>query len=305
MWAYEENVAKAINESHVNSVYLPDENLPESIRATSDIHEATKDARMVFFVTPSHYFRSVFKEAIRNIDSSSILVSCTKGIEEDTLLTISKVMFEEAGDARDIVVLSGPSFAKEAVAGLPAAVSVASKNEEAAKKVQEAISQASFRAYVTDDVIGLELGGSVKNIIAIAAGISDALGLGNNARAALITRGVAELSRLGEKMGAKPMTFAGLAGVGDLLLTCTGNLSRNRTVGMELGKGRKLKDILGDMKDVAEGVRTCKAVYRLALENGVEMPIVAEVHRVLYEDKDPREAVTDLMTRELKRETEH
>ena len=305
LWAHELEVSDAINKSHENPIYLSGEKLPAELKATSDIVSAVKGCALLFFVTPSHHLRAVLKEAAGNIGRNAILVSCTKGIEEVSLLTMSNVIAQELKRAeKNIVALGGPSFAREVIKGLPAAVSAASHNEPAAKEAQVALSQDRFRVYVTDDVIGVELGGSVKNVIAIATGISDGLGLGANARAALITRGISELTRLGVKMGANPLTFNGLAGLGDMVLTCLDDLSRNRTVGLEIGKGRKLKDILAGMQGVAEGVRTCRAVQSLAKKYEIEMPIVQNVNEILYEDKNPRDAVFELMTRELKRERE-
>jgi glycerol-3-phosphate dehydrogenase (NAD(P)+) len=248
--------------------------------------------------------RSVVRQAAAHIEPGTLLVSAAKGIENDTLLPMSEVLLEvlPAAVAEGLAFLSGPSFAREVAAGMPTAVVAAASREKVARRVQEVFSTETFRVYTNDDIIGVELGGALKNVIAVAAGVSDGLGFGYNTRAALITRGLAEMTRLGTAMGANPATFAGLAGMGDLVLTCTGDLSRNRTVGMELGRGRKLEEILGGMKMVAEGVKTTLSAYQLARKLGVEAPIIEQMYLILYEGKEARQAVADLMLRELKPE---
>ena len=255
---------------------------------------------MIVGVVPSHGMRGVFTLVADFISDDTLIVNTSKGIEEDTGLTGSAIL-KECGLTR-LVVLSGPTFAKEVVRGLPCALSAASECEEDAKIVQETFNAPGFRIYTNNDIIGVEYGGALKNVIAIAAGISDGLELGTNARAALITRGLKEMSRLGVQMGAKVETFYGLSGVGDLVLTCTGALSRNRSVGERIGRGEKLPEIIESMKMVAEGVKTSRATLKVAMRENVAMPITEEINKVLYEDKSPRTAVMDLMTRELRDE---
>jgi glycerol-3-phosphate dehydrogenase (NAD(P)+) len=256
---------------------------------------------MVVAVVPSHAMRDVARAVRSALTPGTILVSAAKGIEEGTLSTMAGVLAAEAPEART-AFLSGPSFAREVARGLPTAVVVASREAEVARAAQEAFATDRFRVYTSDDVTGVEFGGALKNVIAIAAGCAEGLGFGHNTRAALITRGLAEIARLAARFGANLLTLAGLAGMGDLVLTCTGDLSRNRRVGLELGKGRNLAEVLAEMHEVAEGVRTARSARDLARRTGVEMPITEQVHAVLYEDKPARVAVAELMGRELKRE---
>jgi glycerol-3-phosphate dehydrogenase (NAD(P)+) len=258
-------------------------------------------------VVPSHVYRGVVKRMLPHLREDAIVVNATKGIESDTLLTMSGIWKEllPKRNRVQLLCLSGPSFAREVIAGIPTAVTLAGQNLKITRQVQQVLSTARFRVYSSLDVIGVEVAGASKNVIALAAGACDGLSFGYNARAALITRGLAEISRLGVKMGAHPLTFSGLAGIGDLLLTCTGDLSRNRTVGMQLGQGRKLSEILGGMRQVAEGVITAKSIHSLAVKMDVEMPISERVYRVLYEDKDPLLVVRELMDRDLKHEMEY
>ena len=249
---------------------------------------------------PTQFTRSIFKEAEKYISKDAVIISASKGIEQGTLLTVSAILKDITG--RKIAVLSGPSFAKEVLKKLPTAVTLATENADFSLQLQEIFNTHYFRVYTHTDVLGVELGGALKNVIAIASGISDGLGLGHNARAALITRGLAEIIRLGERMGADKRTFSGLSGLGDLVLTCTGHLSRNYSVGVSLGKGMKLKDILSSTKSVAEGVATALSAFELSRKYGVEMPVVKQVHEVIYKDKNPAEAVTMLMNRALKAE---
>lgn len=303
LWAREEEVRESIAKRRVNEIFLPGIALSEKIMPEASIAAAVKGAAMVVSVIPSHGVRAVFSEARPFIKEGAIIVSATKGIEEGTMLTPSGILGEAlSGATHRIAVLSGPSFANEVSRRLPAAVCAASSSIEAAKTVQQAFSTNYFRVYTNSDVIGVELGGALKNVIAIAAGISDGLELGHNARAALITRGLAEMRRLGIRMGAEPVTFAGLSGLGDLVLTCTGPLSRNYTVGVSVGKGAPISDVTGKMKMVAEGVKTCRGARELSQSVGVEMPITDAVFDVLYNGTAPREAVLGLMTRELKGE---
>jgi glycerol-3-phosphate dehydrogenase (NAD(P)+) len=258
----------------------------------------------VVVVVPSHVLRETTLKMASHISKEAIIVSASKGIENKTHLTMTGVMRETLTDipSDHLAVVSGPSFASEVARNLPTVVTAASKNPDAATLVQQVLATPYFRVYTSDDLIGVELGGSLKNVIAIAAGVIDGLKLGLNTRAALITRGMTEIRRLGVKMGANPRTFTGLAGFGDLILTCTGHLSRNHTVGKKIGQGEKVKDILGQMRMVAEGVKTAKSVYSLSRSLKVEMPISHETYRILYEDLSPREAVARLMTRDLKQE---
>jgi glycerol-3-phosphate dehydrogenase (NAD(P)+) len=304
LWVFEEDLALRMTKSRVNDLYMPDCPLPEGLSVTSDLGTAVRGREIILTVAPSHVTRGVLSRLVPDVLDGAIFVSATKGIENDTLMTIHEVMEDvlPKGFHHRFAFLSGPSFAREVCRKMPTAVSVASRDISVAKRVQAAFSTEYFRVYTSPDVIGVELGGALKNVIAIAAGCSDGLGYGHNTRAALITRGLAEIARLGMAMGANPLTFSGLSGMGDLLLTCTGDLSRNRTVGYKLGQGMKLRDILAEMKMVAEGVKTAKAAYELSVKYGVRMPITEQVYKLLYEDKDPGRVVRDLMTRDLKSE---
>ncbi len=294
-----------INNKHINS-YLPEVKLPEDIKATVDIKEATKDAKLIVVVVPSHVVRNVAQELNGLLKEDTIIVTAAKGIEEETGLRMSEVLKAEL-DVKlhdNIVALSGPSHAEEVILDQPTTVVVANKNKNLAQKVQDIFMSDSFRVYTNPDMIGVELGAAVKNIIAIAAGISDGLSYGDNAVAALVTRGITEIKRLGVALGANSMTFAGLTGLGDLIVTCSSQHSRNRRLGYKIGSGKSLDQALDEMQMVAEGVRTAKAVYNLASDLGIEMPIVNQVYRVLFEGKDPKEAVNNLMLRGAKHEIE-
>ncbi len=303
LWAYESEVVDEINSRHTNDAFLPGFTLSGNITATADLAKAA-GADVVFFVVPSHVMEGVIKKMIPHFTPGVVIVSATKGIENNRLRMPSEIFDEllPSAAARRLVCLSGPTFAKEVAMGLPTAITAASRDPAAAQKVQELLSDQRMRVYTHDDVIGVELGGAVKNVIAIAAGIADGLKLGHNARAALITRGLAEMVRLGKAMGGSEATFAGLSGVGDLILTATGDLSRNRSVGMRLGAGESIGQILGGMKAVAEGVLTSRSLHELAKNKGVDMPVCAEVFRVCHEGKNPKEAVAELMGRTLKGE---
>ncbi|MDP9347730.1 MAG: NAD(P)-dependent glycerol-3-phosphate dehydrogenase, partial [Gemmatimonadota bacterium] len=300
LWAHEPEVAEAIVREHRNPRYLSEVALDPGLRATPDMRKAVEGADVVISVSPSHVVRFVMREAARHMRSDALVVSASKGIEVETLLTMDGVLAEvlPAEASARSVYLSGPSFALEVGLEQPTAVTVASHSGAAALRAQELFQTEHFRVYTSTDVTGLEIGGSLKNVIAIAAGLVEGLGLGNNARAALITRGLAEITRLGVALGADPRTFAGLAGMGDLILTCTGALSRNRSVGVELGRGRPLEEILGGMTQVAEGVRTAQSARELSRRIGVEMPIVEEVHAILFEGRSPRRALEALMVRQ-------
>ena len=304
LWSRNSEVVNAITQTHNNSVYLPDADIPSDVLATSDIAEAVANAELVVIATPSHATRIVLGSTRSALAAEVVLVSATKGIEVDSGKRISQVVGDVLGSelTKRFVCLSGPSFAKEVIDHHPTAIVAASTDASLSAAVQTALSSANLRIYTNDDVVGTELGGSTKNVMAIAAGMVAGLGLGSNSVAALITRGLAEMSRLALAEGGKFETMMGLAGLGDLVLTCTGSLSRNRFVGHELGKGRSLEDITTGMKEVAEGVKTTRALKLLADRVGVEMPITEEVHGVLYENKSVRDAATALMTRPLRGE---
>jgi glycerol-3-phosphate dehydrogenase (NAD(P)+) len=304
LWARHADHAAAIQAERRNEKYLPGFTLSDSLRATNDLRDALDGATLVLPVIPTHGLREVLPNAAPLLPSNALVLSATKGIEQGTLELVSEI-FEELLPAKlhpNLTFLGGPSFAKEVAARLPTAVIVAGKNPDATQAVQEVLTTDRFRAYTTDDVIGVEIGGALKNVIAIAAGIADGLGYGHNTRAALITRGLAEMTRLATARGAHPLTLAGLGGMGDLVLTCTGDLSRNRRVGMELGRGRTLDDVLGETTQVAEGVRTAKSAYELSVRENVDMPITLEVYRMLYEGKAPADVVASLMGRPLRAE---
>ncbi len=301
LWGRGADAMRQMDEARENTTYLKGVRLPANLRATSDIAAAVRGKAMVLSVVPSQVTRATLAGCARDIAPGTLLVGASKGIENETLETMDEVFAEVVPHAR-AVFLSGPSFAREVGRGVPTAVVAASLDAEAAQATQRAFSSERFRVYTSDDVVGVEIGGALKNVMAIASGISDGLEFGYNTRAAIITRGLAEMARLAVKRGGNPLTLAGLAGMGDLVLTCTGDLSRNRHVGVELGRGRTLEQILGGMKEVAEGVRTTKSAHDLARREGVDMPITAAVHAVLYEGKPPRDLVMDLMTRSLKDE---
>jgi glycerol-3-phosphate dehydrogenase (NAD(P)+) len=303
-WVFEKEVNDQIRQSGENSIFLPDIKLSSNLHPSNDLTEVVSDKDVVLVVVPSHVVRETTLNMAGHLAQDTIIVSASKGIENKTHLTMTGVLQEtlENIPAHHLAVLSGPSFAREVARNLPTVVTVASKDSAVAALVQQVMATPNFRVYTSEDVIGVELGGSLKNVIAIAAGVIDGLELGLNTRAALITRGMTEIRRLGLDMGANPRTFTGLAGFGDLILTCTGHLSRNHTVGKKIGQGEKINDILGSMRMVAEGVKTAKSVYNLSRKLGVEMPISHETYRILYEDLSPREAVIRLMTRDLKQE---
>jgi glycerol-3-phosphate dehydrogenase (NAD(P)+) len=303
LWAYELDVVESINTKHENLRFLGGHTLSPAVKALGDVRKAVEGAELVTLATPSHVLRRIVKSAAASVPRSAPVVVATKGIEKETLCLMTEVAEQEISGAT-VVAISGPSFAVEVVSGQPTAVVVASTNSEAAGIAQRAFSSPYFRSYTHSDVIGVELGGALKNVMAVATGIAQGLGLGFNAQAALVTRGLAEMTRLGTALGAEPATFAGLAGLGDLVLTCTGSLSRNRTVGIELGKGRKLEDVLKDRETVAEGVVTAQSARELAAREGVEMPIVDTVNRVLFEGQSARSAIAALMTRELRAEVD-
>jgi glycerol-3-phosphate dehydrogenase (NAD(P)+) len=302
IWSRGAEVADAINREHRNLVYLRDVELPVSLRATTDLAEALDGAELVVAVVPSHAMRRTMAAAAPFISPQAIVVSASKGIEESSLKTMVEVIAEEIGAPERVGVLSGPSFAAEVATGMPTVVVAAAPTEELAERIQHAFHTPALRVYSSTDLVGVELAGVIKNVLAIATGVADGLGHGLNARAATITRGLAETVRLGESMGARRDTFMGLAGIGDLVLTCTGDLSRNRQVGLRLGRGEKIDHILDTMRMVAEGVVNTRAIKRLADRQGVEMPIVDCVYKVLYEGMPPEQALTELFGRSLKPE---
>jgi glycerol-3-phosphate dehydrogenase (NAD(P)+) len=303
LWAHDPEVARAIAETGTNPDYLRGADLGERIRATSDLAEAAEHSETLFMVVPSHHYREVLTQLRGSLRGAVRVISGTKGIENDSLDRMSEISAEVLGDRLTaFAVLSGPTFAIETAKGTPTAAVIASRDTAFAQEVQQVMSSPTFRLYHSEDVVGVELAGSLKNVIAIAAGALEGLGLGANTNAALITRGLREMTRLGIVMGGRLETFAGLAGMGDLVLTCTGALSRNRTVGVLLGKGQTLDEILRDAKFVAEGIKTAKSAQQLAERHSIEMPITREMHRVLYEGESPREGIQRLMTRSLKAE---
>lgn len=304
LWARDPELAGAINQDRKNPRYLKDARFPDRVRATADLGEALHDREIVICAVPSQGVRAVMGEAAGRLAPGAIVVSTIKGIEPGTGFTMHQVLEDvlPSGQHPRIVCLSGPSFAREVAAGKPTVVTIACREEAHARAVQAALSCPWFRCYSNTDVVGVELGGALKNVVALAVGISDGLELGHNSRAALMTRGLAEITRLGVRLGANPLTFLGLSGMGDLVLTCTGDLSRNRSVGLELGRGRSLAEILGGMAEVAEGVRTTYAACELAEKMGVELPIAAMVREVLNGKLAPAAAVEKLMTRSLKSE---
>jgi glycerol-3-phosphate dehydrogenase (NAD(P)+) len=303
VWGRNPSVVAAMHERRANAVYLPDIVLPHGVSPTSDLAVALEGARFVVLAVPSHNARAVLRLAAGGIDHGTVVVSATKGLEGDTHLRMSEVVRQELQDAVPVAVLSGPSFAIEVARQLPTAVAVACADADACRRVQHEFRGPFFRLYAGDDVVGVEIGGALKNVIAIAAGVVEALGLGHNALAALITRGLAEISRLACAVGGRRETLAGLSGLGDLVLTCTGELSRNRHVGVELGKGRPLAEVLAGMQNVAEGVRTTGAALALGAAYSVELPIAAQMADVLAGRKRPQEAVEELMLRRQKFET--
>ena len=303
-WVFEKEVKEQIQQSGENAVFLPGFKLSSNLNPSNDLAEVVSAKDVVLVVVPSHVVRQTTLNMAGHLAKDTIVVAASKGIENKTHLTMTGVMQETLADIPSVhlAVLSGPSFAREVAANLPTVVTVASEDADVATQVQQVMASPYFRVYTSEDVTGVELGGSLKNVIAIAAGVIDGLQLGLNTRAALITRGMTEIRRLGLKMGANPRTFTGLAGFGDLILTCTGHLSRNHTVGQKIGQGEKVNDILGNMRMVAEGVKTAKSVYNLSRKLKVDMPISHETYRILYEDLSPKEAVMKLMTRDLKQE---
>lgn len=303
LWAREEDVVADVNAHHLNTRFLNGVTLSPALTATTDLADAVSAAETITFVAPSHVLRAVVRSAAHAVRRDAVLIVATKGIERESFALMTDIVAEEL-PGRAVVALSGPSFAAEVAMRQPTAVVAASRDVEAALRAQQLFSSREFRVYTHRDVTGVELGGALKNVMAVATGVLDGLGLGFNPRAALITRGLAEMTRLGVALGAEARTFAGLAGMGDLVLTCTGSLSRNRTVGVEIGQGRPIEDVLHARETVAEGVITTQSAHALALSRGVEMPIVSAMHRILFEAMPPRDAIAELMARALRAESD-
>lgn len=306
LWSRRPQLAEEINLNQTNKSYLPGIQIPGGIKASTDMEKVLAATALVLVAVPSHAFRETIRAALRLIDKNVVVVNAAKGIEENSLKRLSEIFKDEAGEKQShrYVVLSGPSHAEEVGQAIPTAVVVASEDRQSAELAQDVLISGDLRAYTNPDVSGVELGGALKNVIALGTGIADGLGFGDNTKAALITRGLAEITRLGIKMGASPLTFAGLAGVGDLIVTCTSMHSRNRRAGMEIGRGKTLEEALASVKMVVEGVRTTRAAHKLASLYGVEMPITTQMHRVLFEGLEPREAVCNLMGRGPRHEME-
>lgn len=304
LWEFNKEYAHTLNEHRENFYFLPKVKIPDSIPVTNNIDEAVYKKDLIVIATPTQFIRNVIN-SIRHINiTDKIILSVSKGIENDTLMTVSQIIEDVFTKVRkkNICVLSGPSHAEEVSMNIPTAVVASSHDIHTAEAIQKIFSNKYFRVYRSDDVVGVELGGALKNIIAIAAGIADGAGFGDNTKAAIMTRGITELTRLGVKLGANEKTFQGLSGVGDMIVTCMSKLSRNRFVGEEIGKGKKLKDVLAEMKMVAEGVATTKSTHELALKIHIELPIIEQVYKVLFLAKNPHTATEKLMTRDLKRE---
>jgi glycerol-3-phosphate dehydrogenase (NAD(P)+) len=305
LWAHETEVCADLRDRRENRAFLPGIVLPEGVRPTNDLAEAVSGKTVVVFAVPSQYLRVVAARTAAHLSPEACLVSLAKGMENGTRKRMTEVLSEASPEhAPRVAALSGPTFAREVAEGMPTGATVAARDLSVARRLQRALSGSRFRLYADDDVTGVEIGGALKNVMAIAAGMADGLGFGHNARALLISRGLAEISRLGVRLGAQPQTFAGLAGMGDLVLTCTGDLSRNRTVGTRVGRGERIGDVLSGMTMVAEGVRTAVSAVDLSRRTGVPMPISEQVHDILHEGKDVRKAVSELFSRTLKREKE-
>ena len=305
LWAHEEEVCDSLRRSRENRPFLPGIPVPEAVRPTNDLAEAVSGKSVVAFAVPSHHLRDIAGRTAPLLSADAFLVSLSKGVENGTLRRMTEILAEASPrHAPRVAVLSGPTFAREVAEGKPTGATVAAEDLSVARRLQDVLWGSRFRVYADDDVVGIEIGGALKNVMAIAAGICDGLGFGHNARALLISRGLAEITRLGVRLGAHPQTFAGLSGMGDLVLTCTGDLSRNRSVGMRVGRGEPIGEVLGGMTMVAEGVRTARSAVELSARTGVPMPISEQVFRILHEGKDALGAVSELFARTLKREKE-
>lgn len=307
LWVFEEDLFRTMEQKRENEAFLPGVRLADNLQLTHSLEEAFINRDILLCALPSHAVREIFHQGRSYLREGALIISATKGLDDKTHQTISGVLKEVLGpqSRSPIACLSGPSFAREVSRKFPTAAAIAGTDPVAVRAAQELLARPYFRVYTNPDLIGVELGGATKNVIAIAAGTSDGLGFGHSSRAALITRGLAEMSRLGVTLGAEAQTFSGLAGLGDLVLTCTGDLSRNRQVGIELGRGKTLKEVLSGMRMIAEGVRTTRVLYEIARETGVDMPITEKVYEVLYKGKNPREAVQELMARGPRSEREN
>ena len=295
LWVYEKDLFEIINSRRENTYFLPGRSFPENIRPSNSLEEVVSEKEVILIVVPTHVFRPVLNELNPFLMENCLVVNASKGIENDTLSTIHEILKETIRVPFTPATISGPTFAVEIAGGVPSALVAAAESLKTAERVQRIFSNSRLRVFASTDLMGVELGGALKNVIAIATGISDGLQLGNNARAALITRGLIEITRIGTAMGARPETFSGLSGMGDLVLTCTGDLSRNRTVGLKLGRGMALKEITGNMKMVAEGIRTVKSAFALKKKLRIQAAVIDETYKVLYEDKSPQKALEDLM----------
>ena len=304
LWEYKKSYAKNLDKSRVNKIYLPGIPIPKEIKITHSLDEACEKQHMIVLAVPSQFLRSVIKQLKKYEFKDTTFVSVAKGIETGTLFTVSQMIHDELPnvDKNRIGVLSGPSHAEEVAKKVPTAVVAASENEETSIEIQTAFMTSFFRVYSSTDLLGVELGCALKNVMAIGAGIIDGANFGDNTKAAIMTRGISEISRIGTALGARPETFAGLSGMGDLIVTCMSKHSRNRYVGEQIGKGKKLKDVLKSMKMVAEGVATCRSAHELAVKNHIDAPIIAAAFNILFNDKDPIKATYELMTREMKSE---
>lgn len=309
LWGHRREHIDRLKTDGENKRYLPGINFPDNLKLSSKLEKVLKDSALVVMVVPSHSLRDIYRQALPHLKKDAKIVSAIKGIEIGSMKTMVEIMeeenssyFQDIDNTLECGVLSGPSFAKEVAQKVPTAVTVGFRDIDTAREVQKLFNTDYFRVYSSSDVIGLEISAALKNIIAIATGVCDGQGYGLNTRAALITRGLAEITRFGKMFGAEESTFSGLSGMGDLILTCTGDLSRNRTVGLKLGEGKKLNEIKEEMSMIAEGIKTTKSVYKLARKKGIEMPILEQIYKVIYEDKDCTRAVRDLLTRELKEE---
>lgn len=295
LWVYEEDLSNTMKTRRENSLFLPGFSLPENIQPTHSLQEAVKDKTVILLVVPTHVMRATIKTIKPYLKPDCLIINASKGIENDTLCTVHQILQQELDELHTFAVISGPTFAKEIAQGLPSALVAAGDTLEIAERVQRIISTPKLKVFTSDDPLGVQIGGALKNVIAISTGICDGMDLGYNPRAALISRGLMEITRIGTAQGARPETFLGLSGMGDLVLTCTGDLSRNRNIGIELGKGRKLADITKNMQVVAEGIRTVKSAYELKNKLNIQASVIEETFRVIYEEKSPEKALEDLM----------
>ena len=295
LWVYEEDLSETMKTKRENTLFLPGFSLPENIHPTHSLQQAVEDKSAIILVVPTHVMRTTIKNIRPFLKPDCLLISASKGIENETLCTVHQILQQELDQNHQFAAISGPTFAKEIAEGHPSALVAAGDTLETAERVKQIISTPKLKVFISDDPLGVQIGGALKNVIAISTGICDGMDLGYNPRAALISRGLVEITRIGTAQGAKPETFLGLSGMGDLVLTCTGDLSRNRNVGIKLGKGQKLSDITKNMKVVAEGIRTVKSAHQLKNKLNIQASVIEETYRIIYEDKPPQEALEDLM----------